>query len=85
MDVLARPHTLNCGHDFCYSCLHEWFIRVKSCPKYRTESLQDPHPGYRVRSSFSLTSVNPSIVADNLLKLHEKISNAIEQWSATSA
>ena len=39
MDVLARHYTLQCGHDFCYSCLHEWFTTVKSCPECRTETI----------------------------------------------
>ena len=67
MDVLAHPYTLQCGHDFCYSCLHQRFTTFKSCPECRTESLQGPHPAYRVRSSFSLISVSTSIFAHNLL------------------
>ena len=69
MDLLTRPFTIQCGHDFCYCCLHERFLHANSCPVCRTKSLQDPHPAYRVRCSFSLTSVNPDIFAHNLLAL----------------
>ena len=44
LDMIVQPFTVQCGHDFCYCCLYQWFNSNRSCPECRAESVLDPSP-----------------------------------------
>ncbi|KAI5953478.1 PSH1 [Candida jiufengensis] len=34
-EVMIAPMTVECGHTFCYECLHQWFKNKINCPTCR--------------------------------------------------
>merc|ERR1711916_251503 len=48
-DYFVLAHLLDCGHSFCYTCIHQWFqLRAKKrrnnhqCPTCRAEVKSEP-------------------------------------------
>jgi hypothetical protein len=44
-DVLMVPHTTQCGHTFCYSCINTWINQERinpTCPKCRSKQEHPP-------------------------------------------
>ena len=43
METLCNPHMLiDCGHSFCFECIHSWLTNNKNCPACRTDVLRPP-------------------------------------------
>lgn len=49
VDYFASPFTVECGHTFCYTCLHSWLEIHKSCPTCRTKLLRRPTLSFNIR------------------------------------
>lgn len=49
VDYFSSPFTIECGHTFCYTCLHSWLEIHKSCPTCRTKLLRRPTPAINLR------------------------------------
>lgn len=49
VDYFASPFTAECGHTFCYTCLHSWLEIHKSCPTCRTKLLRRPTLSFSIR------------------------------------
>ncbi|KAI5970395.1 PSH1 [Candida margitis] len=41
-EVMLAPMTTECGHSFCYECLHQWFKNKINCPTCRHEIQTKP-------------------------------------------
>ncbi|KAF9901025.1 E3 ubiquitin ligase [Lobosporangium transversale] len=49
VDYFSSPFTIECGHTFCYACLHSWIEIHKSCPTCRTKLLRRPTFSLNIR------------------------------------
>ncbi|KAF9581038.1 hypothetical protein BGW38_002096 [Lunasporangiospora selenospora] len=49
VDFFASPFTIECGHTFCYTCLHSWLEIHKSCPTCRMKLLRRPTLSFTIR------------------------------------
>ncbi|KAF9168575.1 E3 ubiquitin ligase [Actinomortierella ambigua] len=49
VDYFAVPYTVECGHTFCYTCLHNWLAIRKECPTCRTKLMRRPAMSFIVR------------------------------------
>ncbi|KAG0053569.1 E3 ubiquitin ligase [Gryganskiella cystojenkinii] len=49
VDYFASPFTVECGHTFCFTCLHSWLLIQKSCPTCRTKLLRRPTLSFNIR------------------------------------
>ncbi|KAG0236548.1 E3 ubiquitin ligase [Actinomortierella wolfii] len=49
VDYFAVPYTVECGHTFCYTCLHSWLAIRKECPTCRTKLMRRPAMSFIVR------------------------------------
>ncbi|KAI1321452.1 E3 ubiquitin ligase [Mortierella claussenii] len=49
VDYFSSPCTIECGHTFCYTCLHSWVEIHKSCPTCRTKLLRRPTVSFNIR------------------------------------
>ncbi|KAI8606550.1 hypothetical protein EDD21DRAFT_186804 [Dissophora ornata] len=49
VDYFSSPFTVECGHTFCYTCLHSWLEIHKSCPTCRTKLLRRPTLSFNIR------------------------------------
>ena len=41
-ELMLAPMTTECGHSFCYECLHQWFQNKINCPTCRHEIQTKP-------------------------------------------
>ena len=41
LEIMVEPITLPCGHNFCYSCLDQYFNESNTCPLCRGEIKHD--------------------------------------------
>lgn len=41
-EIMLAPMTTECGHSFCYECLHQWFKNKINCPTCRHEIQTKP-------------------------------------------
>ncbi|EGW31324.1 uncharacterized protein SPAPADRAFT_61891 [Spathaspora passalidarum NRRL Y-27907] len=41
-EVMIIPVTAECGHSFCYGCIHQWFETKLNCPTCRTDIEHKP-------------------------------------------
>ncbi|KAF9946943.1 E3 ubiquitin ligase [Modicella reniformis] len=49
VDYFSSPFTIECGHTFCYECLHAWLEIQKSCPTCRAKLLRRPTLSFSIR------------------------------------
>jgi hypothetical protein len=49
VDIFHIPHTIQCGHTFCMSCLRSWLSQSKSCPTCRAKLTRRPIPVLAIR------------------------------------
>ncbi|KAG0229135.1 E3 ubiquitin ligase, partial [Mortierella sp. GBA43] len=49
VDYFSSPFTAECGHTFCYECLHAWLEIHKSCPTCRAKLLRRPTLSFSIR------------------------------------
>ncbi|KAG0325035.1 E3 ubiquitin ligase [Dissophora globulifera] len=49
VEYFTSPFTVECGHTFCYTCLHSWLQIHKSCPTCRTKLLRRPTLSFSIR------------------------------------
>ena len=57
LDVLAVPHITECGHSYCYNCIHTWASREGSnqtCPSCRKSLLTKPAVNHTLQNCISL-------------------------------
>lgn len=53
--IMFVPFVLDCGHNYCYPCLKQWFVDNNSCPQCRTKICKAP------THSLTLTTLADSI------------------------
>ncbi|KAG0020728.1 E3 ubiquitin ligase [Podila clonocystis] len=80
VDYFVFPYTVECGHTFCYTCLHSWLEVHKSCPTCRTKLLRRPTLSFIVRDQVqSAVSRLPEPEKSAMLKKIEAESKSIKQ------
>lgn len=80
VDYFVFPYTAECGHTFCYTCLHSWLEVHKSCPTCRTKLLRRPTLSFIVRDQVqSAVSRLPEPDKSAMLKKIEAESKSIKQ------
>ncbi|KAF9371877.1 E3 ubiquitin ligase [Podila verticillata] len=80
VDYFVFPYTVECGHTFCYTCLHSWLEVHKSCPTCRTKLLRRPTLSFIVRDQVqSAVSRLPEPDKSSMLKKIEAESKSIKQ------
>ncbi|KAJ3181820.1 E3 ubiquitin ligase [Irineochytrium annulatum] len=42
IELFTLPQLLECGHSFCYECIHSWLLTNKRCPICRTRIAHPP-------------------------------------------
>ncbi|KAG0085291.1 E3 ubiquitin ligase [Podila epicladia] len=83
VDYFVFPYTVECGHTFCYTCLHSWLEVHKSCPTCRTKLLRRPTLSFIVRDQVqSAVSRLPEPDKSAMLKKIEAESKSIKQIQA---
>ncbi|KAF9413662.1 E3 ubiquitin ligase [Entomortierella beljakovae] len=77
VDYFSSPYTVECGHTFCYTCLHSWLEIHKSCPTCRTKLLRRPTLSFNIREQVhsSLLRLPESERAVAIKKLQEDEDN----------
>ena len=70
VDYFASPFTAECGHTFCYTCLHSWLQIQKSCPTCRTKLLRRPTLSFNIREQVQ-ASLARLPEADRMLALEK--------------
>lgn len=84
VDFFVFPYTVECGHTFCYTCLHSWLEVHKSCPTCRTKLLRRPTLSFIVRDQVqSAVSRLPEPDKSAMLKKIEAESKSIKQIQAS--
>ncbi|KAG0036022.1 E3 ubiquitin ligase [Podila clonocystis] len=80
VDYFVFPYTVECGHTFCYTCLHSWLEVHKSCPTCRTKLLRRPTLSFIVRDQVqSAVTRLPEPEKSAMLKKIEAESKSIKQ------
>lgn len=64
--IMFVPFVLDCGHNYCYPCLKQWFVNNNSCPECRTKIRKAPTHSLTLKSlAESITNkmigVDPSL------------------------
>ncbi|KAJ3027931.1 E3 ubiquitin ligase [Rhizophlyctis rosea] len=84
LDNLTLPHTLPCGHTFCFTCLHAWTTsqtqrphRHPLCPSCRTPITTAP---YRCLLTRDLTSTLPHPDAAEQKRLEDRVRGEEEMY-----
>ena len=49
-NLMYEPTVLECGHNFCRKCLHDWLAKNKSCPLCRKKLSQSSAPNRAVET-----------------------------------
>lgn len=49
VDYFSSPFTIECGHTFCFECLHAWLEIHKSCPTCRAKLMRQPTLSFSIR------------------------------------
>ncbi|KAI9283427.1 hypothetical protein BC943DRAFT_99484 [Umbelopsis sp. AD052] len=48
-ELFTEPHTVDCGHTFCYQCLKQWLEIRKQCPTCRKPLTRHPMLSFTVQ------------------------------------
>ncbi|KAG5362567.1 RING finger protein [Yarrowia sp. C11] len=48
--IMFVPFILDCGHNYCYPCLKQWFVNNNSCPECRTRICKAPTHSLTLKS-----------------------------------
>ncbi|BEI82745.1 hypothetical protein CcaverHIS002_0306130 [Cutaneotrichosporon cavernicola] len=71
MEPLDDPHTLQCGHTACRTCLHEWFRSPNAYPAHDIEQInEDDDLSYRTKTCHMCRSPIFRRPARNILLSH---------------
>lgn len=64
--IMFVPFVLDCGHNYCYPCLKQWFVNNNSCPECRTKICKAPTHSLTLKSlaesiTNKMIAVDPSL------------------------
>ena len=60
-DIMTVPHITECGHSYCYSCIHTWAgtdDRKQSCPSCRKSLLTKPALNHTLQNCIAIIVAN---------------------------
>jgi len=80
VDYFSSPYTIECGHTFCYECLHAWLEIHMSCPTCRTKVERRPTLSYSIREQV-MASVSRLPEAERKEAM-AKLKEGEEHWKA---
>jgi len=61
LGLLCIPHSLSCGHSFCFHCLYEWMQENNHCPSCRAALTTAPIPNVILSDQVQIYIQHPSI------------------------
>ncbi|KAF9198927.1 E3 ubiquitin ligase [Haplosporangium sp. Z 27] len=84
VDYFSSPFTVECGHTFCYTCLHSWLEIHKSCPTCRTKLLRRPTLSFNIQEQVQAFISNlPESERDIAMKKLREEENSLKRIQST--
>ncbi|KAF8982337.1 E3 ubiquitin ligase [Entomortierella lignicola] len=84
VDYFSSPFTVECGHTFCYTCLHSWLEIHKSCPTCRTKLLRRPTLSFNIQEQVqAFISHLPESERDIAMKKLREEENSLKRIQST--
>ncbi|KAH8551698.1 hypothetical protein BGW37DRAFT_491994 [Umbelopsis sp. PMI_123] len=81
-ELFTEPHTVDCGHTFCYQCLKQWLQIRKQCPTCRKPLTRRPMLTFTVQHQVEiyLAHFTSKSEGDSYKQRVENERNVIDPW-----
>ncbi|KAG2185764.1 hypothetical protein INT43_002199 [Umbelopsis isabellina] len=81
-ELFSEPHTVDCGHTFCYQCLKQWLEIRKQCPTCRKTLTRRPMLSFTVQHQVEiyLAHLAPKSESENYRKRVETAKDTTDRW-----
>ncbi|CAM0134754.1 unnamed protein product [Umbelopsis sp. WA50703] len=82
VELFTEPHTVDCGHTFCYQCLKQWLEIRKQCPTCRKTLTRRPMLSFTIQHQVEiyLAHLAPKSENENYRKRVETAKDTSDRW-----